>query len=619
MMKILIALFLSLLLLSGCSASQTLPPETIQPTAAVATETAATEPVVPLPEQPGSGGAIQIYNLEQELSGILPLKDKLVLFTGTDSTTLSLIDPKTMLTEQTYTSTVILTPENFTVQLLNTGLSYFDSHTRQTAVLNDALQEVRRIDAPENLAGAPLLSRDGKTLFYCTADAIRALDISSGISRILKEASYPVQGLSGLLMDDTILQVSITDDGGQWQTLFLSTETGQLLHTANDMVNPVTSDRNYFVSLNEGALQTCIFGMPNGDTMLFHPLYPDSSFSFLPDCNQVVTMYPEDSTVHLDLYDLNTCRRISSLSIADLLPAGKAVQDAQGGIWFMGHQTKTEQAVLCRWNEEISAVSDSTAYGSIRYSQENPDYDGLAACSLYAQEISNRYGIEILIYKDAVQLEPWDYHLEYEYHVPVLRRELEALDQRLGAFPQSMLKKLSETFTSLKICLVGSAVGSPESGSLEAVNGIQFLDNYDAYIILATDHDTQYALYHELCHLFDTIVLTQSTAYDRWHVLNPEGFDYDNDYIANQSRDGSQWLEPGKEYFIDTYSMSWAKEDRARIMEYAMTPGHEQLFQSPRLQAKLRQLCIGIREAFDLEQATENFLWEQYLQESIHP
>ena len=46
--------------------------------------------------------------------------------------------------------------------------------------------------------------------------------------------------------------------------------------------------------------------------------------------------------------------------------------------------------------------------------------------------------------------------------------------------------------------------------------------------------------------------------------------------------------------------MSFEKEDRARIMEYAMTPGHEDLFQSPYMQAKLRQLCLGIREAFGM-------------------
>ena len=72
--------------------------------------------------------------------------------------------------------------------------------------------------------------------------------------------------------------------------------------------------------------------------------------------------------------------------------------------------------------------------------------------------------------------------------------------------------------------------------------------------------------------------------------------------------------KPGKEYFIDTYSMSYPKEDRARLFEYAMTAGHEDLFSSPNLQRKLQQLCTGIREGFGLKNHEDPLPWEQYLQ-----
>ena len=107
----------------------------------------------------------------------------------------------------------------------------------------------------------------------------------------------------------------------------------------------------------------------------------------------------------------------------------------------------------------------------------------------------------------------------------------------------------------------------------------------------------------------ETVVLTESTAYDRWNNLNPEGFSYDSNY----HRVDSQWLRRGQEYFIDAYAMSYPKEDRARLFEYAMTSGHEELFRSPHLQSKLKQMCTGIREAFDLEYWPEPLLWEQYL------
>jgi hypothetical protein len=65
--------------------------------------------------------------------------------------------------------------------------------------------------------------------------------------------------------------------------------------------------------------------------------------------------------------------------------------------------------------------------------------------------------------------------------------------------------------------------------------------------------------------------------------------------------------------------MSFPKEDRARIMEYAMLPGNEGMFRASVMQAKLKKLCLGIREAFELEDAPEVFLWEQYLDRPLGP
>ena len=65
--------------------------------------------------------------------------------------------------------------------------------------------------------------------------------------------------------------------------------------------------------------------------------------------------------------------------------------------------------------------------------------------------------------------------------------------------------------------------------------------------------------------------------------------------------------------------MSYPKEDRARIMEFAMMPGNEDYFTTEIMQKKLRQLCLGIRQALELEDVAEAFLWEQYLKAPLHP
>jgi hypothetical protein len=83
--------------------------------------------------------------------------------------------------------------------------------------------------------------------------------------------------------------------------------------------------------------------------------------------------------------------------------------------------------------------------------------------------------------------------------------------------------------------------------------------------------------------------------------------------VTNQFREDYQYLEDENRVFIDMYSMSYPKEDRARIFEYAMMEGNESYFQSDIMQLKLKTLCKGIREAFNLKKYTEPLLWEQYL------
>ena len=602
--------FLMCLMLLGCSSQtplhETMPPELPHPIESVSE-----------PKQTGLKALVSLENLQRfspecDASALLAVENTLILFSG-NPTTLTALDADTLQLLGTHSADVFLTPENTTLQILDNGISYFSGATMETVVLDHSLRQIRSIPAPEELSGMPLLSQDGTTLYYCTSTALRSTELATGISRILKESSYPVQSITGLLMEDTVLQLSITDHGNQWHTLFLSAENGQLLQDCSGNILPETYGNNFFLHTPESGFHSILFGCSGEDPRMLLPEHYDDCF-FLGSTNSALSLSFTGTTSELDLYDLETGTRRASLS----LPAGMIpqypVQSADGSIWFLDLQ---DVPVVCRWDPAASTLSDRTYYAAPYATQEHPDYDGLAACTLQAQTIGEKYGIRVLVYRDATALEPWDYHLEYEYQVSILQQELEELDKRLSHFPEGFLKTLAEQFTALNICIVRSITGSPESGSLEAVNGIQFWDDYDSYIVLATDHDTEYALYHELFHMIDSVVLTQSTAYDRWDNLNPPDFQYENDYGSSRNQDDKTWMTEGKEYFIDDYSMSYAKEDRARILEYAMTAGHDARFRSPFLQAKLRQLCIGIRDAFHLNSSPEGFLWEQYLIEPL--
>ena len=149
-------------------------------------------------------------------------------------------------------------------------------------------------------------------------------------------------------------------------------------------------------------------------------------------------------------------------------------------------------------------------------------------------------------------------------------------------------------------------IGSAESGSVSRANGIQFMNGTDAYIVLAAGGTSEKALYHELYHVMETYILGNSIALDQWAKLNPVGFEYDYDYLANAQRDGSEFLQPDTRSFVDTYSMSYPKEDRARIFEYAMTAGNEPLFAASPLQYKLK-CCVRDTGGFWTEKSRKTF------------
>lgn len=618
MKKSLLLLLLSLLLL-GCTpqaepAAESLPPDVQnQP----AEPNGFYDPDSSLEAQ--TGGTVRCYPLGiTGEASLLSLGNELLLINyGESETTLTVLTGETLRPTARLALTFSLDPEAHHFRRWDSGISFYDPQIKETVVLDAALREVVRIAAPKDLQGFPLLSEDRSTLYYCTSDALRALDLESGISRRLKEMAYPAQEITGAWLEDTVVECTISDTDGTRHTLFLSAETGQLLETAPNGLSLSTWGSHYYAAFPNGSVRSLIFGTAGESTSALTPMEPGEEH-FLPKGHgALVVRQTEESTVVLDHYDLEKGIRSASLTLAsDFMPwAFEAA--GEGKVFFLNYDESYSCNTLYLWDTAAQPSGDTALCTAPHYTLASPDYDGLAACSLYAQEISQRYDVNVLVYKDAVDIQPWDYNLETEYLAPVIRKELEQLDARLGNYPEGFLQTLSQRFDGLTLCIVRSISGTAESGSLDAANGVQFWEGHHAYIALAAGAETEYTLYHELCHLIDTVVLGESSAYDRWDELNPSGFSYDYDYAANRTRNSSEYLRESSRYFIDMYSMSFPKEDRARIMEFAMTEGNAACFQSKTMQAKLKLLCQGIREAFGLRKSPETFLWEQYLNESL--
>lgn len=537
-------------------------------------------------------GAVRVYPLEAlSCTGIASMEDGVLLLSATENVTLL-----TLLTgEALYPAAAAEVPSSLTSLLVNEqGVSFFDGGNLM--ILDENLREITTLAAPEDMTGAPLLTADRKSMYYCAGSNLCVLDMDTGISRVLRQHSEELT-LEALQMDDTLVQCRAADG----RILFFSTETGQLVEESGIDLLLETKGTRYLAALGQedGILA---FGSTATPVQMLQT-QPQAEYTLLPDSFAVL----EEASDNLNYYDLSSGLRTSCLALDGSLTA--AADGGNGILWLLAGNS-----VLYRWDTNSLPSGDDALYTATYFTRGNPDLAGIAACQELAREIGERHGVEVLVWEDALEVAPWDYRVTEEYQVPVLEEQLRLLDQRLAHFPEGFFAQLPETLT---ICLVRSLEGYNGLETVEAASGVQYWVEDRPYIALSTKSSTEGGLYHELCHVFDTRVIGQSNAYDQWEELNPGGFQYDYDYAANAVRNAGEYLRDAERCFIDTYSMSFPKEDRARILEYAMTPGNESYFRSEVMQAKLMQICIGLREAFGLKKSGETFLWEQYLKESL--
>ena len=250
------ALILLCLLLAGCSGKGE---ETTFPTQTEAVPMEAAPPAgLHDPNDPLEmryGDALRAYPLSiPGVAGLKAMGSDLLVFSDTQvSTLITRLSGEELYIAATVRLEFGLSPDDPSLQVTESGLSYFDPVNRQTVVLDASLREITHIPAPEDLEGTPLLSRDRETLYYCTKAGIRAWNLETGIRRVIKEAGFAQQSVTGLHLNDTVLQCRVADNEGNASTLLLSTESGrQIFVTGHPEYDLFTLDAEYRRDLEKG-------------------------------------------------------------------------------------------------------------------------------------------------------------------------------------------------------------------------------------------------------------------------------------------------------------------------------------------------------------------------------
>ena len=600
------------LLLCGCAPQTT--PETELPTETIPEKNSMYAPGHPMEQK--YPGEVRAYPLTlRKTHGIFAFEKDVLVLSGTGSTRLTLLSGEELREEASMTLDFDLRQEDPSLRLHDGRISFFDEAAQETVVLDKQLQEIRRIAAPSGLSGKPLLSRDQKTLYYCTDWAVMAWDLESGIRRTVRELSCENQELRGLHADDTVIQCSIRQDGAD-QQLFLSADNGMEQNTLASEVSLTTQGSRYFAELPAGKMTLMVFGETGSQPRMLLPRQFQNDQYYMTEDHAAVTVREISNAIVLDYYELSTGIARASLSL-DPLQLPKNIINCKGhALYILAYDPAADCDILYRWDvlQQPPEAGNTADYTYPYFSADKPDTVALSGCREYAKAIGEKYGITVRIWEDAAAVQPWDYRFTPEHLTPILRRELETLDECLSQYPEAVLQKTAAHFSGLTICLVRQITGAPEAGSLSTATGIQFFRDGDAYVVISAGKYARQALYHEFYHAMESHILTESTALDQWNALNPAGFSYGAD-----NPDDDIYLRGQTRAFVDHYSTTYPKEDRARIFEYAMLPGTDEIFLSEYMQRKLHTLCTAIRDTYGLKNAPDILPWEQYLVTPIAP
>lgn len=589
-MKKLLPLLLALLLLAGCGQQpQQQPSVATQPTQS----TGLYEPQSELEQQ--TGGAVRSYRLEKNnYCSLLAMGNRLLLV-GNDGSLTVLQEDTCVLAASVTTQNPNLHTKGQYLDASAQGVAYYVPESRQIVLLNPQLQQVSTTALPEDMQGDPVIDLDSYMVYYCVPGKICALNLQTGISRLIRSHSARDQQLLGSCFQAQVLMWAA--DGGQIQ--YISAQDGQTCYEGDGGIYLLyTWQDSYFAGRLDGRTDQLITGTRQGTPQLFsaqQTLYT----SALPMGS--VVGYTAGSDTHLSSYDLQTGRCTAQVTLSNTADpvAFLATQEA---LWILTY--RQDEQVLCRWELSLSPEGEEDAALSELISDQNPDTEALQTCTDRAEQLSKQYGVKIHVWHDALQV-TGGYETVAEYQTDTLTQMLNELETALAMFPEGFLR---QTLSAGDIHV--NLVRSVDGGAFR-----QFWQEGDCYITIGCRENVTHSFLYGAGLAIDSHVLGNSRKLDTWDRLNPAGFAYS--YSDEPREDLETYLYCEGSVFLEERALSYPSCDRSSVLLFAMTDLGADAFASDAMQEKLLCLCKAIREAYGLEKSREMLPWEQYLHQSI--
>ena len=236
-----------------------------------------------------------------------------------------------------------------------------------------------------------------------------------------------------------------------------------------------------------------------------------------------------------------------------------------------------------------------------------------------AAQLSERFGVDIRI-AEQCDLD-YSHYDTYPLTDPMfVQSALDILEESLSLYPEGFFQQLCYgTIESIRIELTGSLT-IKDGIATYPVDAGGFAHNGGSYYGIVLDGFLlqPQTLFHEFSHIIDArlkwdAMIREDALFseEAWLALQPDGFSYARSY-TDIPEEISRFVETG--YFITDYSLTYPTEDRAVLMESAMSNYTWDFEPGSGTRRKMQYYAACIRDCFDTEGWPETTVWEQVLE-----
>lgn len=355
--------------------------------------------------------------------------------------------------------------------------------------------------------------------------------------------------------------------------------------------------------------------------------YCSANSVYLPDANCVMMLlYTAQCNPEILIWSLDKGKNDSKAEITSYNDCDTLLQALRDDGSYVSPYSAIDPSDSTDENQEAMEEAGNTYGDEVTLIPDTASYDwgDLSDINARITALEQKYGFSIYFGPEVPKrIDYYDIH-QFK-NKDKLSVALDSLEEILDCFPDDFFTQLCYgDIRGMRIYLCGD-ISSGHSDMINEPSGfVNIINNHNVMVLNCNySWDFSYTVGHEISHLIDQR-LTFIHTYDeksefsegKWNSFNPDSFSYDDSYANYNPDDPSNHISG---YFIDSYGMTFATEDRSEIFGTAIDNYINGIYDDARftddspIRNKLDYYSRCIRDGFDTKDWPDTMAWESVL------